>query len=275
MKRYLVAFFGSLLLMCQHKPKEPPLARYKDRYLLRSEALARLHIPEGSDTNLLLRTYASEWLRQQALADTAYQLLPHLRSQIEEQVQDYRTKLLIANLSRALSERLLSQWQVPDSAIRRQYESQPEAFRTVQPYYRYRWVELPPTWQARQELNQYLNASDSLWLRWLQEKNYPGTAVTQWVPRSALDSMQTFFSTTLSLLPLRGTAQSTRIQNGQPRLLTFQLTGLILPGQVLPYEIVREQAKNALLQKKLHAWLKAFEDSLYQRSLASGAAELY
>lgn len=275
MKKYLVAFSSSLLLLCQRKPAEPVLARYRDRYLLRSEALARLNIPEGSDTALLLRTYAAEWLREQALADTAYQMLPDLRSQVEEQVQDYRTKLLIAHLSRVLQEQMASQWYVPDTALRRAYETQAEAFRALQPYYQYRWVQLPATPQARAELNRYLAVSDTAWSAWLREKGYIGDVVSEWVPRSAMDSLQAFFPTSLASLSLRSTAQSTRVQDGKQMLLVFQLTGLILPGQVLPFELVKDRVKTLLLQQKLHAWLTAFEDSLYQRALASGAGELY
>lgn len=275
MKRYSVAFLSSLLLLCQRKPAEPALARYRERYLLRSEALSRLSIPPGSDTALLLRTYAIEWLRQQVLADTAYQMLPQLRTQIEEQVQDYRTKLLVANLFRVLSEQMAGQWEAPDSLLRQQYESQPEAFRALQPYYQYRWVQVPATWQAQLEVNRYLSASDSVWDLWLREKGYVGGIVAQWMPRPALDSLQAFFPTTLSTLPLHGIARSTRLQGGQPVILVFQLTGLILPGQVLPFELVRDRVKTLLLQRKLHAWLKTFEDSLYQRALASGAGELY
>ncbi|MCX8112311.1 MAG: hypothetical protein N3E49_03830 [Bacteroidia bacterium] len=275
MRKFLAVFFGSLLTVCRREPSEPALARYRDRYLLRSEALNRLSIPAGSDTALLLRAYAAEWLRQQALADTAYQLLPKLRSQIEEQVQDYRTKLLIAYLSRMLSEEVMSQWEISDSTLIKTYESQPEVFRTVQPYYQYRWVQIPATWLARVELARYLSMPDSAWQRWLKEKNYPGRIVSQWVPRSALDSLQAFFPTTLSLLPLQGVAQSVRVESGRSYLLVFQLTGLIVPGQILPFELVRDQVKNLLLQQRLHAWLKAFEDSLYQRALASGVGELY
>ncbi|MCS6896065.1 MAG: hypothetical protein NZZ60_07995 [Bacteroidia bacterium] len=275
MRKYLLVFSSSLLIFCHRKPDEPILARYGDRYLLRSEAIARLALPQGSDTALILRTYAIEWLRQQALADTAYQLLPQLRPQIEEQVQDYRTKLLMAYLSRALSERVMNQWTLPDSTLRRAYEQHPEAFRAIQPYYQYRWVQLPTSWSSRTELNRYLSASDSVWISWLREKKYPGGVVSQWVPRTALDSFQTFFSTPLSTLRIGSTAQVPRLQEGQPSLLVFQLTGLILPGQVLPLEIVKDQVKNLLLQQKLHAWLTSFEDSVYQRALASGAGELY
>lgn len=275
MKKYLLVSLSSLIVFCRRHPSEPPLARYKDRYLLRSEALERMSIPAGSDTALLLRAYAVSWLRQQALADTAYRLLPELRTRIEEQVQDYRTKLLIAYLSRMLSERWAQQWKLPDSLLRRHYESQPEAFRAIQPYFQYRWVQQPATAAARVELTRYLTAPDTTWQQWLKERGYSGSIQNTWVARSALDSLQAFFSVPLATLPLRGTAQSLRTVNGQPMLLTFQLTGIILPGQVLPFEIVKEQVKHVVLQDKLHAQLAAFEDSLYQRALASGVGELY
>ncbi|MCS7296910.1 MAG: hypothetical protein RMK19_06960 [Bacteroidia bacterium] len=275
MRKYLLVYFVSFLAACGRRPDEPVIARYGDRYLSRNEALARITIPEGSDTTLLLRTYAAEWIRQQALADTAYRLLPELRTRVEAQVQDYRAKLLVAYLSRLLMEKAAAQWSFSDSVLLEKYHAQSAGFRALQPYYRYRWVRLAPTHQARQELSRALGWSDSAWARWLESKNYAGGVVGQWVPRSALDSLQFFFPTSLSTLPLRGTAQTIYTEGKTSTLLVFQLTGLILPGQVLPFEMVREQVRNLLLQEKLHAWLAGFEDSVYKRAIASGVGELY
>ncbi|MCX7607160.1 MAG: hypothetical protein N2170_07860 [Bacteroidia bacterium] len=275
MKKYLLVSFVSAFLGCQRTPQEPVIAQYRDRYLTYSEALSRVVIPEGTDTATLLRSYGMEWIKQQALAETAYTLLPQLRAQIESQVQDYRTKLLIAYLSRLLAEKAVSQHLPPDSLLQRQYEAQPEAFRALQPFYRYRWVKLPDTWFARRELSQKLYEADSFWSRWLTERNYTGGVVPTWTPRSGLDSLQMFFSTPLSGLSLRSIAQSSRVEGGQAYLLVFQLTGLILPGQILPFELVREQIIDILLQQQVHDWLSAFEDSVYRRALARPDVRLY
>ncbi|MEN2993234.1 MAG: hypothetical protein ABDH91_06745 [Bacteroidia bacterium] len=275
MKRFLLAFFGSLGLGCKRAPSEPLVARYKDRYLTQAEALSRLAVPAGADTAALLRAYGAEWLRQQALADTAYALLPELRRQVEAQVQEYRTHLLIAYLSRLFAEKVMRQEAPSDSALLRQYEKQPEAFRATAPFYRYRWVKLPDTWLAQRELAQHLRAPDSIWQAWLKEKNYPGQVVSQWQLQAGLDSLQAFFPVVLTALLPGGVAQTRRIEADGPYLLVFQLTGLILPGQTLPFELVRDQLRNLYLQQQLHAWLSAFEDTVYQRALARPDVDLY
>lgn len=275
MKKLLVVFSVSGFFACKRAPSEPIVARYKDKYLTRTEALAHMAISPGADTTLLLRSYGAEWIKQQALADTAYRLLPQLRGQIEAQVQDYRTKLLIAYLSRLLAEQAVGQSVLPDSLLWKRYEAQPEAFRALQPYYRFRWVRIPDTWIARREVSQKLYVSDSLWIVWLREKTYSGAAVEKWVPRSGLDSLQAFFAVPLPTLPVQGTAQASRVEGGQVYLLVFQLTGLILPGQVLPFELVKEQVRDVLLQQRVHEWLSAFEDTVYRRALARSDVHLY
>lgn len=275
MKRFLLVSFVSLVIGCKKQPAEPIVAQYKDKYLTRSEALERMVIPAGEDTHVILQAYGREWIRQQALADTAYALLPQLRSRIESQVQDYRTKLLIAYLSRLLSEQIVGKAHLSDSALQAEYTRQPEAFRALQPFYQYRWVKLPDTWINRREIARKLYQPDSVWIAWLQENKYVGEVVREWVPRSRLDSLQAFFATSLVGLSIRGTAQASRVEGGQPYLLVFQLTGLILPGQVLPLELVRNQVQDIVLQQKIHAWLSAFEDTVYQRAVARPDVRLY
>lgn len=274
MRRFGLVCFVSGLVGCKKAPTEPIVAQYKDKYLTRSEALSRLVIPAGADTALLLHRYGAEWIKQQALADTAYVLLPQLRSAIEAQVQEYRTKLFITYLSRLLMEQAVQA--VPDdSTLQAAYAAQPQAFQALQPYYRYRWTKVPETWNTLRELQQLVYQSDSVWIAWLQKNSYTGEVVTQWVPRSRLDSLQAFFTTPLAGLTLRATARATRIEGAQRYILLFQLTGLILPGQVLPFELVQEQLRTILIQRQIHAWLSAFEDSLYQRALARPDVHLY
>ncbi len=274
MKRFWLVYFVSGLIGCKKAPAEPLVAQYKDKYLTRSEALSRIVVPPGADTALLLHRYGAEWIKQQALADTAYILLPQLRNAIEAQVQEYRTKLFITYLSRLLMERAVST-SPNDSMLRAAYTAQPEAFQALQPYYRYRWAQVPETWTAIRELQQLTYQNDSVWLAWLQKNNYAGEVVSTWVPRSRLDSLQAFFATPLASLTLRGTARATRIEGAQRYLLVFQLTGLILPGQVLPFELVQEQLRTLLIQRQIHAWLSAFEDSLYRQALARPDVHLY
>jgi hypothetical protein len=152
---------------------------------------------------------------------------------------------------------------------------QPEAFRALQPFYQYRWVKLPDTWTNRREVARKLYQPDSVWIAWLQENKYVGEVVREWVPRNRLDSLQAFFSTSLVGLSIRGAAQASRMEGGQPYLLVFQLTGLILPGQVLPLELVHNQVQDVVLQQKIHAWLSAFEDTVYQRAMARPDVRLY
>ncbi len=273
MKRFLAAFSVSVwILSCRASVEKPLAARYKDKYLTREEALQRVVVPERGDTMAAIRAYAMQWVRQQALAETAYALLPALRPQIEAQVQDYRDKLLILYLSRLLLEES-SYGEVSDSAMRAFYQAQAQAFRAAEPLYRWRWVQVPATWAAQWEVRQNLSLSDSAWLKWIAQKQYRGGAQSTWTPR--LDSLQPYFPVRLTDLPVQGTAQVQRIEGNQPHWLIFQLTGKILAGQILPYDLARDQIRRILIQQASEARIDSFQQAVYQKVLSNPEVRIF
>ncbi len=266
MKKYLIGSFVSIwILGCRPSMEKPLAARYKDRYLTQEEALQRVVVPEGTDTMAVIRAYAISWIRQQALAETAYALLPALRPQIEAQVQDYRNKLLILYLSRLLLEEG-DYAEVSDSVMQAFYQAQAQAFRAMEPLYKWRWVQVPATWAAQLEVRQNLALSDSAWLKWIAQRQYQGGVQTTWTPR--LDSLQPYFPVRLSELPLQGTAQVQRLEKNQPHWLVFQLTGKILTGQILPYELAREAIRRILIQQASEARIDSFQEVIYKKALS-------
>lgn len=273
MKKFLVGSFVSLILGgCKASKSDNILAQYGDRYLTREEAMGRVALSVGVDTLRVLRAYAMQWIRQQALAETAYKMLPALSPHIEAQAQDYRDKLLIAHLSRLLIEKA-PRVEVPDSLVKATYERQPEAFRALQAYFRWRWVQLPATWLMQWELRQKLAVPDSVWLAWLKAKGLKGGVAPSWQPDA--DSLQPYFAVRLTDLPVQGIAQTQRTEEGRPYLLVFQLTGKILPGQILPYELVYDQIRNILLQQNADRILAAFEEEVYKKASARPDVRVY
>ncbi len=248
MKRYLVGFSVSLgILGCGPSVEEPLAARYKDRYLTRDEVLQRVVVPAGADTTAIVRAYAMAWVRQQALADTAYALLPALRPQIEAQVQDYRNKLLVLYLSRMLLEEG-SYAEISDSVMRAFYQAQAQAFRAMTPLYKWRWVQVPATWAAQLEVRQNLSLSDSAWLRWIEEKRYQGVRSPDWTPR--LDSLPGVLSGAFIRPASPGVQpRCSAWRARRPYYLIFQLTGKILAGQILPYDLARDHIRRILIQQ--------------------------
>ncbi len=229
-------------------------------------------VPEGHDTMTIIRAYAMQWIRQQALAETAYALLPALRPQIEAQVQDYRDKLLVLYLYRLLLEES-SYGEVSDSAMQAFYQAQAQAFRAAEPLYRWRWVQVPATWAAQWEVRQNLSLSDSAWLKWITEKSYRGGVQSAWTPR--LDSLQPYFPVRLSDLPIQGIAQVQRIEGNQPYWLIFQLTGKILAGQILPYDLAREPIRRILIQQASEARIDSFQQAVYQKVLSHPEVRIF
>ncbi len=266
MRSWLVSSFVSVwLVSCRPSIDKLLAAQYKDQMLTQEEALQRLAVPAGADTLAMIRKYAMEWIREQALAETAYVLLPALRPQIEAQTRAYQNKLLILYLSRLLLEEGPYK-EVPDSVIQRFYQAQAQAFRALEALYKWRWVQVPATWTAQMEARQRAAVSDSVWLAWLREKQYRGGVQNQW--STAVDSLQPFFPVRLSDLPVQGTAQVQRVEGGQTYWLIFQLTGKILAGQILPYELAKNPIRRILVQQEAEARIDSFREAVYKQALS-------
>lgn len=100
-----------------------PLAQVYDSYLMRSELLE--FIPKGitmEDSLLITRNYIKNWVTKQLLLHKAIENLSGEEHQIQQQVEEYRTSLLIHNYKQKLIEQRLQE-EIPLRDIENYYNS--------------------------------------------------------------------------------------------------------------------------------------------------------
>jgi hypothetical protein len=66
-----------------------------------------------------------------------------------------------------------------------------------------------------------------------------------------------------------------RIEKDQPYWLVFQLTGKILAGQVLPYDLAKEHLRRILIQQASEARLDSFQEAVYKKALAHPEVRIF
>ena len=99
MKTVLSAFLGLLLLGCVpkiDKPEESPIARVYDKYLNVSDL--KDIIPQNlteMDSLALVKDYIEKWVQKQLILTKAEANLTIEEKDVEKQITDYRTSLLI------------------------------------------------------------------------------------------------------------------------------------------------------------------------------------
>lgn len=109
----IISFLScAVLLSCVEKSSQNdlPLAQVYDSYLMRSEILEFL--PKGTSTEdslLITRNYIKNWITKQLLLHKAIENLSGEERQIQQQVEEYRTSLLIHNYKQKLIEQRLQE----------------------------------------------------------------------------------------------------------------------------------------------------------------------
>lgn len=108
--------------------EEAPVARVFDTYLYPSD-LAEA-IPEGSseaDSAVIARSYIDTWVRNQLMLHRAEEALSEDQKDVEKQIEEYRSSLLIYTYRQKLLQQKMDTV-VTDEEIRTYYEENPDNF---------------------------------------------------------------------------------------------------------------------------------------------------
>ena len=128
--RYIIIIFTLLLGgSCQlHKDHETPIAQVFESSLYREEIVN--FIPKGSskeDSLLMAQSYIRNWITQKLLLHKAIENLSAEKNDIQKQVEDYRTSLLIHKYKQKLIEQRLAD-EISEQEIEKYYTDNEKNF---------------------------------------------------------------------------------------------------------------------------------------------------
>jgi hypothetical protein len=66
-----------------------------------------------------------------------------------------------------------------------------------------------------------------------------------------------------------------RVEGTQTYFLIFQLTGKILAGQILPYDLARDHIRRILIQQASEARLDSFQEAVYKHALSHPEVRIF
>ncbi|MGL5684102.1 MAG: hypothetical protein ACRDDZ_13780 [Marinifilaceae bacterium] len=125
-KKYIVLISGLFFYSCTSnltKEDDVPLAKVYDSYLLKSEVTELL--PKGistEDSLIMSRNFIKNWVTKQLLLQKATENLSGEERRIQQQVEEYRTSLLIHNYKQKMIEQRLME-QIPQEDIELYYNT--------------------------------------------------------------------------------------------------------------------------------------------------------
>ena len=110
------------------KHEEEAVARVNDKYLLKSDIIDA--IPEGtlkSDSLVVVSNFIDKWVRKQLMLAKAEEALSEEQKDVEKQLEEYRSSLLIYSYRQKLLQQKMDTV-VTDDQIQEYYESNIDNF---------------------------------------------------------------------------------------------------------------------------------------------------
>jgi hypothetical protein len=274
-KVFQVFIFSFFFLAC-HSDKDDSdiVARAFGNTLLKKEILK--NIPYGSSTTdsvEIAHDYIEQWLRKQIVLRKAELNLDEEQKEVSQQLEDYKTSLLIFAYEQELIRQKLDTL-VSEKEIEDYYKSNQANFELKNNIIRLRYVKLPikapniekvKSWLQKGDLNkleQYCSTyavnyllSDDTWLL-LDD-------VLKEIPLADYNAEQ--FSRNIRVLERKDTEY----------LYLIHISGFMVKESNAPLSFEKNNIRNIILNKRKIMLIQQMQEEAYQEALNSKDAEIY
>ncbi|MGC9344375.1 MAG: hypothetical protein ACP5E3_16850 [Bacteroidales bacterium] len=282
MSKGLVYFFISFFLitscdMADEGNDEDPIARVQSEYLYPSDIKGL--IPSGldrEDSIRITRRVIEEWVRDRLLLKQAELNLPEETKNIERQVEEYRTSLLIFKYKQNLLNQNLDSL-IEDSEIENYYKENSSNYVLESDIVQLNWVKVP------------LSAPDisnvRRWYRSENEENLQSLLkyCNQYAESFILEDTTWFhFTDILARTPLNIDNPSRYLnynRNMEARDSNYYYFIHIInrkkEGELKPLSMVRDNIHSVLLNKRKLEYIQDLENTVYKEGLSRNQVEIY
>lgn len=277
LRRIIPLFWISMLCSgCGNgNPKEEDaVARVFDSYLSRNEL--KKAIPYGSssrDSAALAKDYIDQWIRRKVVLRKAELNLTDEQKDVQQQLEDYRSSLLIFAYERELIRQKLDT-NVSESEIERYYNSNPANFELKSHIVRLKYIKLPLKAPNADKARAWLKASDM-------------TRLEQYCRLYAVnylldDANWILFDDVLKEIPLD--ANTIGSHSGKPRYMELRdkeyqylliISGFMVKDSHAPLSFERNNIRNIILNKRKILLIREMQENAYNDALNDKNIELY
>jgi hypothetical protein len=278
MKKTLL-FSCLVLLVCschflKRKTKEVPLAKVYDEYLYASD-LKGIVPPntQQADSLAIVKNYVESWVKKQLILQRAELNLSDEDKDVQKQIDEYRSSLLIFKYQQQLTKQKLDTL-VTSQEIENYFKENAANFLLNDIIVRGLFVKLPvnapklndfSTWLAEDNLEKLQNYC----YQYAKKYDYFND---QWVS----------FSVIQAEMPLRVEDPEVYLKNN--KLLTtndnqfhyfFRIKEIHFRGEASPFAYVKDRVKDIILSKRKIKFIHDLENNLYNDELDHGNVKIY
>lgn len=275
--RYYFIFiaFGSLLCSC--KRTQPindadVLVRVKDRTLNRSE-VTKL-IPKGAspaDSLLIAENFVKKWVKDALVYDVAQRNLGSEKKDIDKLVEEYRHSLVrYRYLERLIKERLSAD--ISESDKLSYYETNEEKFILDRALLKGLFLKVPADAPGLSDVKVWYRVASEASLEKIEKYIVQNAAVYDYFYDRWVD-----FDEVMRNIPVKVSDPNAYLKANKyvevadsSYCYLLNIKEYLPKGSVAPYDYVREQISEVLVNQRKVDFLKTFEEELYERGIRRG-----
>lgn len=273
----LLAFAVSSCGIFGHRNDEKPLARAYGNYLYPSEI--RGLVPEGStpeDSATLVKSFVELWLKKKAVVSKAEFNLTEAQKDLEKQIEEYRTSLLIYEYEKLMVAQSLDTM-VTDSQISTYFHQYSQNFLLQDPIIKGIYFKMPKSSSRLREFQNLAHSTGDLAYQRLvdlgaQQAEYTESFEENWLSFSSL--MQKMPGSVNNPEDFLRRYKYLEADDGRyyhfVKIIDFQL-----PGETAPLEFVKQEIRDILLNRRKIDFLQELEESIYNEAVIQNEVEVY
>ena len=267
--------FLMLTAACFNNDNQKVIASVHAKDLLLSECIKEM--PEvAEDSAFFVERYMNLWIRKQLMIYHAEINLDIDLLDYEQQIEEYRSSLLIYAYQQELVNQNFNATISPQ-AVDDYYTQYHEEFKLVKNIFKGRYIVVNKSAPKLESLSKWFKSDNVEYVEELT--NYCQQFAKEYYLE---DSSWQYFTTINAKLPEVITEEKYFLQNTkgiwfedeQYRYYIY-INNYQIKGSISPLSLQREKIRNILLNKNKIQYLKQLEDELYQNGLALGKIKIY
>ena len=272
MRNVFIIYLLLLLLSCTQngkKANDPPVARVYDNYLYSSQ-IADI-VPYGlssEDSLLVIEDHIDKWVRKQLLLYQAEQNLSEEDKNVEQQIEDYRTSLLVykyeENYINQKLDTIISETEIEDY-----YNNYSFNFLLNNNLFKGIYIQVPRTAPEIYKIRRWYRSDDAENIKNLEIYCYNHASKYDyyeetWVPfDEILGSMPKIYISPENLLRYRKNFEV----KDSTHYHFLKIVDYRLSSSVAPLDYIREDIKSILLNKRKIQLIQELEANVYNDAL--------
>lgn len=268
MRLMLPLIFAGVLLGCAGKDEaiaEKPLARVMDRYIYRSDIA--LIIPTGlpaDDSIAIVRDFVEKWVRNQLILSKAELNLTDEEKDVEQQIDNYRTSLLIYAYEQSYLRQNLDTV-VTDEEVEKYYEENQSNFILNESLLKGIFMKIPVNAPNIFKVRQWYRSDNPEYIKNLEGYCFKHASVYDhfndgWVKMNEiLPMIPAFYGNSESAVLSRRYIET----RDSAYFYFLSAKEVIASGTVSPLEIVKNDIQNIILNKRKIKLINELEAAIY------------